>query len=291
MCARRICGGERGTMYSAPSPPPAAGMSLREATLADLDAMTWVLVAASPLDPVYPYRFPDRLSYPAEFAQLCRQKCREYLATSTVMVCEMEAWPSFPSASECGQKARRVVAFSAWDAPVAQSTPPHVAEPLSKPVHNPVSPVTIGNQDRMNAFRKACQENKASFFDARYPRGHMFLKILLCHPDYQRKGAGQALTTWGINRAKALGLNTTVFASPMGHRLYKKLGFQPIGSFRVQLVGDEDFLEIPALIFKPQDDGQHEVRPVKRAATRETMVLRVQSTFHHTREIQVRTDE
>lgn len=82
-------------------------MSIRLATEADLDAMTWVLVGASPHDPVYPYRFPNL--YGDEFAELCAQKCAEYLATSTVVVCEMPV----------GGDATRtqVVAFSAWDCP------------------------------------------------------------------------------------------------------------------------------------------------------------------------------
>lgn len=84
-------------------------MNIRLATRADLEAMTWVLIGASPLDPVYPYRFPDRHLYPGEFAALCRRKCAEYLETSTVVVCEM--------ASHDDDEATQVVAFSAWDMP------------------------------------------------------------------------------------------------------------------------------------------------------------------------------
>lgn len=86
-------------------------MMIRLATQADLEAMTAVLVAASPLDPVYPYRFPDRDLYPAEFAALCRQKCAEYLETSTVVVCELPV-NAYSTATE-------VVAFSVWDMPAA----------------------------------------------------------------------------------------------------------------------------------------------------------------------------
>ncbi|KAK4455194.1 putative N-acetyltransferase ycf52-like protein [Podospora aff. communis PSN243] len=220
--------------------------TLRIATVADLDAMTWVLVGASPMDPIYPYRFPDRNLYTDEFAELCRQKCAEYLATSTVVVCEMPIDQN-PSRTQ-------VVAFSVWDAPHIPTPLQLGREPLSRPTNNPVLPITIGHRDRMNVFREKCAANKRDFFDSRYTRGHMFLKILLCHPDYQRRGAGCALTTWGIQEGRRLGLNTTVFASPMGLNLYRKLGFREIGRFRVQLEGDEDFLEIPALVLPP-DDG------------------------------------
>jgi len=243
--------------------------------------MTWVLIGASPLDPIYPYRFPDSGLYTNEFAELCRQKCAEYLATSTVIVCEM--------ADDQDPGRSRVVAFGSWDAPhiptantfgrgmhpqptleslIATSFPPLHAnptlprtEPLSRPANNPVLPITIGHRDRMNVFRERCAASKRDMFDKRYTRGHMFLKILLCHPDYQRRGAGSALTSWGIEEGRRLGLNTTVFASPMGLRLYKKLGFREIGRFRVQLDGDDAFLEIPALVLPP-DEGFSAARRV-----------------------------
>lgn len=84
-------------------------MFIRLATQADLDAMTWVLAGAAPLDPVYGSRFPDQHLYPGEFAALCRRKCAEYLETSTVVVCEM---PVDPKRGDT-----RIVAFSVWDMP------------------------------------------------------------------------------------------------------------------------------------------------------------------------------
>lgn len=83
-------------------------MHLRLATSSDLAAMADVLIGASPMDPVYPYRFPDRHLYPAEFAELCRRKCAEYLETSTVVVCELPVPGGYLS---------QVVAFAAWDMP------------------------------------------------------------------------------------------------------------------------------------------------------------------------------
>jgi len=228
--------------------------TVRVATAADLDAMTWVLIGASPLDPIYPYRFPGRNLYTDEFAELCRQKCAEYLATSTVVVCEMPVGH--------GPGRTQVVAFSSWDAPHIPTPVSLGQEPLPRPANNPVLPITIGHRDRMNVFREKCAASKRDLFDTRYTRGHMFLKILLCHPDYQRRGAGTALTSWGIDEGRRLSLNTTVFASPMGLRLYKKLGFREIGRFRVQLEGEELYLEIPALVLPP-DAGYPMSRPTQ----------------------------
>ena len=101
-------------------------MMIRLATASDLDAMTWVLVGASPMDPVYPYRFPDRHLYPDEFAALSRQKCAEYLATSTVVVCEMPA-DEDPARTQ-------VVAFSAWDRPAHAYPAKRLVEGMSHDV-------------------------------------------------------------------------------------------------------------------------------------------------------------
>ena len=112
-------------------------MLLRLATAADLEAMKWVLIGASPLDPIYLYRFPGMHEYPTEFARLCEQKCREYLATSTVVVCEMAddesgsldcnknnnqtrrgtAGDSAPDDGGENHATRRVVAFAVWEVP------------------------------------------------------------------------------------------------------------------------------------------------------------------------------
>jgi len=232
-------------------------MIVRLATNADLEDMTAVLVAASPLDPVYPYRFPDWDFYPAEFAALCRQKCVEYLQTSTVVVCEL------PVADAYGCSTTRVVAFSAWDMPAAAQPPRPRRRSSIEPTSptsatTPAPPTTIGNLTRQSAFRAALAEHRQTLFDARYrpaQGGHVFLKILLTHPRHQRRGAGTALASWGVAQARALGVHTTVFASPMGLRLYRRLGFREVGRFRVCVEGEGEFLEIPALARAPGVTG------------------------------------
>jgi len=95
---------------------------------------------------------------------------------------------------------------------------------------------------------------RTKYFDSQFSRGHMFLRLLLCHPGYQRQGAGTALTCWGIQESRKLGLATTLFASPMGSSLYRRLGFLECGSFRVQVEGDTESLEIPAMMLLPGED-------------------------------------
>jgi hypothetical protein len=94
----------------------------------------------------------------------------------------------------------------------------------------------------------------------------VFLKILLTHPRFQRRGAGSALARWGVEQARAMGVCTTVFASPMGLALYRRLGFREVGRFRVQCEGEGEFLEIPALVRgRGEVGGMREAEGVRRA--------------------------
>jgi hypothetical protein len=81
-------------------------MSIRLATVADLDDLTWILMGATTDDPVYRYRFPYRDQYPDDFAEYCQTKCREYLGMGILMVYECQ------SISEL--RVTKAVAFSLW---------------------------------------------------------------------------------------------------------------------------------------------------------------------------------
>lgn len=54
------------------------------------------------------------------------------------------------------------------------------------------------------------------------------LALLVCHADWQRRGAGTALTQWGVDQAKRLGLPAYVEASVAGQPVYERCGFKPV---------------------------------------------------------------
>jgi hypothetical protein len=56
------------------------------------------------------------------------------------------------------------------------------------------------------------------------------------------------LVSWGLNKCRAEGLVPTLFATPMGYSLYRKLGYEEIGRFRVCVPGEDEYLDIPAMV-------------------------------------------
>ncbi len=89
-------------------------MSIRAAQPSDLDAITWVSVAATPADPVCPYRYPYREQYPEDFQQFSRIRLSEFLAeaaTGSTLFMVYEA-PSMEDPS-----IRKVISYAIWELP------------------------------------------------------------------------------------------------------------------------------------------------------------------------------
>ena len=89
-------------------------MSIRTAQLSDLDAITWVSVAATPADPVCPYRYPFREQYPEDFERFSRIRLGEFLAeasTGSTVFMVYEA-PSIEDPS-----IRKVISYAIWELP------------------------------------------------------------------------------------------------------------------------------------------------------------------------------
>lgn len=99
----------------------------------------------------------------------------------------------------------------------------------------------------MAAYRADLNKAKKTLFDDKYGDTQLYLGMLACHPDYQRRGGGKMLVTWGLDKAKAEGLDLTLFGSPMGSRLYRKLGFKDVGGFRTQVEGEDEYLDSLAM--------------------------------------------
>jgi ribosomal protein S18 acetylase RimI-like enzyme len=104
----------------------------------------------------------------------------------------------------------------------------------------------------MLAWKQTLQNARQKLFDEQYKNSHFQLQILATHPEYQRCGAGTALCLDGIVMAERAGVNISVFASPMGKRLYKNLGFRRVATVLVRADGEEESISIEAMIYRPR---------------------------------------
>ena len=76
-----------------------------------------------------------------------------------------------------------------------------------------------------------------------------YLKILIVHPEFQRRGVGTALLDWGLAHARGRGENVYLEASDRGEPLYLKKGFKELGHLVVGEEGHE--ASLPCLLWDP----------------------------------------
>lgn len=218
---------------------------LRNGTLADLDSILDIGLAAMPMDPQWNYRFPHRQAYPQDQRDATRERYREFLENSdgrwSVTVAEM-----------FGSKSGILVAFAVWDidnlrekttVPKPQGTQQRKSAKRSR---------RDGDQIRMQAWTRILHDAKSRHFEQRFGTQQFQLQILATHPGFQRLGAGSLLVRDGITVAEAANRAISVFASPMGERLYASLGFKRIESVVVQVEDELEFVTVEAMAYEPQ---------------------------------------
>ncbi len=66
-------------------------ISMRSATLSDLDAMLEIVFAAFPMDPQWDYRFPYRLEYPEDYRHYTKLTYKEILENAEGRYCTFVA--------------------------------------------------------------------------------------------------------------------------------------------------------------------------------------------------------
>jgi hypothetical protein len=86
-------------------------------------------------------------------------------------------------------------------------------------------------------------------------------------------GIGGKLLEWGIETARGRGLGVQTEAGPMGVGLYRKMGFEQVGAWRVKMVGTKSGEEeVEALMELPvmrRESGRGSLMDLRRRSTKE----------------------
>lgn len=217
----------------------------------DIEALTDVIIRTMPLDPQWDYRFPHRHEYPEDHYKFTRLLFEYFLDPAyddwQVMVVE--------DSLETGCEDRRVVSFSVWDVSYRNKKrygPGYVTQ-------DPVTEVERqGGRARRDANHKHFQEfwkgqiRAYKMFFGKIGPDQIHLQILATLPEFQRRGHASSLCKWGMKMVHQERLkDISVMASPMGHSLYTWLGFSLVGTFHIQVAGEEEMLTLHAMKYVP----------------------------------------
>ncbi|KAL2153496.1 hypothetical protein VTH82DRAFT_4651 [Thermothelomyces myriococcoides] len=238
----------------------------------DIEAVTHVIIKTMPLDPQWNYRFPYRQQHPEDHYKYTRMLFEYFLDPSyqdwLVMVVEDSLEPGGPC---------EVVGFGVWDVSyinrrlhgagyktqdrkfmpngsgslARMSTNSNVSAAVTEVEERGGKTRKDANHDRFNEFWKGQTRAYQKFFSPLGPE-QIHLQILATLPEFQRRGHGSSLCRFAMELVKRDHLsNMSVMASPMGQKLYSALGFEKVGTFYVQVPGEEERLVLQAMIYKP----------------------------------------
>ncbi|KAH7222290.1 hypothetical protein BKA60DRAFT_607486 [Fusarium oxysporum] len=206
-----------GPISPSSKPIPNAPLTLRRATIDDLDDITWIAVNGSPDDPGTDYRFPYRDKYPGDFWKWTRIEHEELFERPDKLVILVVTAPVLDN----GEVVHQPVSYGVWDLKVTSD----------------FIPGDHGINERCDANKK----HKPS--QLQIP-----LWEVVTHPDFRRRGAASMICEWGQKEADKDGKSLSLLATPMGKGLYSKLGYHVLGSVVVQVVGEEERVVVDAMV-------------------------------------------
>jgi len=111
------------------------------------------------------------------------------------------------------------------------------------------------NPDRVKAWKETLSKARKFYFLDEFGN-YLHLQHLGTHPDYQRHGAGSALSKWGTDLAQKHNPKVGLFASPMGKFLYTHLEFNELAAIVVRVPCEEGSVTVSAMIWGLKCGGE-----------------------------------
>ncbi|RII16849.1 hypothetical protein CUC08_Gglean003295 [Alternaria sp. MG1] len=213
---------------------------VRQAELRDLPRVTTVGLASLPDDPAFVWLYRYRHQYPDDNYFFWLQVFKTYLYTPNITFLVAEEVASLDKKSEDrGEAVATIFAFAIWERNEKKTATQALTSLYNncslETIHRCVTklenwairqefPRRDADVNRLGAFEKGMNYTHSKYWEKTYPQ-NFYLSLLATHPDYRRRGAGTALTQWGIDQAMTAGFDVGLEASPMGFPLYQHLGF------------------------------------------------------------------
>jgi len=227
-------------------------LKIRPALASDLDALTWIGLAAFPFEPQWPYRYPFAADFPEDHKKFTWIRYSEWLDAASTPECIIMVAES-PSLED--QNVTKVVGLSIWRIP-RRGPKGESNDKLKPPEANPLR--RDANPLHVAAYRKSIGQAQEEFFDRAYGKNQLSLAQLATHPDYFRRGAATMLLEWGVALGRKESWSITVFAGPMAYNLYRRFGFKTLVKVTTQVLGEKEKLEFPGMAWEPIDSASDE---------------------------------
>lgn len=225
-------------------------VKIRNATIADADRITTIIQEAfqNSSDTQYVYQFMD--DHPQHYFNCVLGRVNSVLHDPDMMV----QVALLPDNSAPHNLVPAGVAF--WDFPAVWSRGPSSPAALNRrflpslsaiaTLDLPEACIPILNITRAIDYDHQITMAQRKYLDQPYPPSHQYyLDTLATHPDYQRRGAGGALVTSGLDFADQIrhpddNLTATLMATQAGEPLYLHLGWDSLENFTVTSLDELD---------------------------------------------------
>lgn len=231
-------------------PQPEPQIQIRNATPADVDAITDILVDAWAPAPEQKYVYQFRDEYPEYHWECIREEVRRNFQSPLPEGVFVNVIDAPVIDGDGSREAVKAVAVAVWRLMEGDRGGDVSMLTLGWPFLNPETVGNVGMGTNCSAHldanitRARHSDKEFSAYKQKYIYGkkesQVYLNVLGTHPDYDGRGFGAAHCRWGAELAKQRQENVSLIATPPGWRLYRTVGFEEVANLTFTTVeGDE----------------------------------------------------